>query len=231
MTDSAAVGWGRRGLGALAVGLALSAVTRRSEGAPNPFGESSGQSRFVLDPDGGWEAEEQRRIELRLAYDLSFLLAFPDAIRLPDEPDRPLPGLLIPDLGSLAGSFDGQSEEVEVERIGRRLAFGLRDRAAEVGVHDLVVSHARTRASIVVGDRLHTYLQAGQSGPITITGEGILAVGRQTRPGFFEPVGSSTATGWELPADASRPGAWWGPSVLRVERTARAVPEPRVSYA
>ncbi|WP_425309462.1 hypothetical protein AADG42_12060 [Ammonicoccus fulvus] len=231
MTDSAPAGWGRRGLGVLALGLVLSAATRRADGAPNPFGQSSAQSRFVLDPDGGWEAVEQRQIELRLAYELSFRVAFPDGIRLPDEPERPLPGLLMPDLGPVTGSFNGQSEPIEVERIGRRVEFGLPARDAEVGVHDLEVRHARSRASLVVGDRLHTYLQAGISGPITIVGEGIIAVGRHTRPGVFEPVGTATATGWELPRNDTRPAAWSAPSVLRVERAARRVAEPRISYA
>lgn len=231
MTDSTAVGWGRRGLGVFAVGLALSAVTRRSVGAPNPFGDSSGQSRFVLDAEGGWEAVEQRQIELRLPYELSFQLAFPDAVRLPDEPNQPLPGLLLPDLGSVSGTFDGHREPVEVERIGRRVEFGLPARDCEVGVHDLEVRHAHSRASVVVGDRLHTYLQGGISGPITIEGEGILAVGGQSRPGVFEPVGTPTATGWELPRNNARPAAWLAPSVLRVERPAQRVAEPRISYA
>lgn len=214
----------RRALLTVGAGAMLAAGALPAPAAPNPFRDSTATTTVALDETGGWTADERLEIDLALAHEIGLSLAFPNAFRLPDEPSRILPGLLLPELTEASGTVDGATAPVTVESRGHRLALALPRRKAEPGVHVDELRHGRQRASRISGQELHTYVQVGGH-EVTLRGSGLLEVLLEQRPGVFAPAGERTAGGWAL--TRSGPLA----QTILVRRAAREIPAPTIGYA
>ena len=176
--------------------------------APNPYGEGGNEYRIEVLPDGGYQVEHTATQEMRLKYSLSFSMAMPDWVRLPDAEGQPLPGLLVSPVTGLTVERDGQPIDPVDSSIGHRIGFEVPSWEAEPGDYTVVWNYTRTAASIAGPDGLvYTYLTLPTSGEYEVETPGELVEVRcQQRPGVFVSCPNGSLGNYSQ----------WGPQIRQV---------------
>lgn len=167
---------------------------------PNPLLRRDLDAEVTFAPGGGYQVVERFHAEVnpqvKKGASLGLRLAFPDAVRLPDEPGKLLPGLLMLELGDVSALRNGTPEQPIVTSKGHRVAIEQALVRVSAGPYEESVTHAYRRASRLVDNKIHTYGVVGTDGPVTFIGTDIDRVEFQTYPGEFVQAGEATSTGW-----------------------------------
>ncbi len=210
------VGWLLAGLTGVGLASMLAA-----QAAPNPYGQATSTMQIEITADGGYSVVHTMTQELVLEASVQFEMVLPDAVRLPDDPAHPLPGLLSATVVEITGEQDGQAVEVTNASVGRRLDYELPGRDdLPAGDYTGVLRYSRTGATLPDDAGNQTYLQLPRASQVSVSAPGEISQARcGTRPGVFVPCGSASAAGWTIAVDefggedAPRP---WYPQVVVV---------------
>lgn len=131
-----------------------------SAAAPNPYGDSSSEIGISVSATGDYTVVHTLTQELRSSIGIGFGVVMSDTVRLPDDPNHPMPGLLRSPVTGLSGEFQGQEVVLADSSVGRRLEYVIPGRAgAGPGIYTAVLRYQRLAASVPLDDgRIATYV-------------------------------------------------------------------------
>lgn len=205
--------------------------------APNPYGQATSTMDIEVAADGGYSVVHTMTQEMVLEGSVRFGMAMPNAVRLPDDPAHPLPGLLTSPVLDVVAEQDGEPVEVSDDSIGRRLDYQLPARELQAGDYSAVLRYRRPAASIAGAEGIDSYLQLPRDSEVTLSAPGeITQVRCGTRPGVFEACGTADGEGWRIEAGQFGTGDGpdpWSPQVVLVTWTApdAQLAPPDISYS